>query len=316
MSRERTKTTDNIFLRIAASLFPTKKDNLKRIITKLLFLVSLVTLIISSTYLIIYFASGQQQKVIINRSRNLKQSVVSAGSQTWQDFINQMLAENPDFKGWITIPNTLVDNPFYQATDDEYYLKHNQLRESSGTGAVYLQSDNVIRGEETDDNLVFYGHSMKNGSMFGTLARLRSLSFYQKNPTVQLSTLYSTDEKLYDTYKIYAVFVMNATSADDNGYMYDIRRRNFSAESEFNAWVAESFERSLLNTGVDVQFGDSIITLITCSEDFDNARLVVMARKTRESEEPEVDTSKAKVNPKPRYPKRWYDDRKRPFPYE
>ena len=55
--------------------------------------------------------------------------------------------------------------------------------------------------------------------------------------------------------------------------------------------------------------GDNIITLVTCTSDFENARLIIMARETREGENPEVDTSLANVNPNPRYPKIWYTKR-------
>ena len=74
-------------------------------------------------------------------------------------------------------------------------------------------------------------------------------------------------------------------------------------------WTKEAIERSLINTGVDVKNGDNIITLVTCSKDFKNSRLVVMARETRDGENPTVNTSLAKINPNPRYPEIWYTER-------
>ena len=39
------------------------------------------------------------------------------------------------------------------------------------------------------------------------------------------------------------------------------------------------------------------MTLYTCSNEFDNSRFVVIGRKVRDGESPEVDTSLAKLNP-------------------
>ena len=152
---------------------------------------------------------------------------------------------------------------------------------------------------------------MKNGSMFADLTKYRSLSFYRQNPTLEFSTLYKKS-----TYKVYAVFVLNASKSDDNNYIYNISRKSFANDEDFESWSGEAYERSLINTGVDVNKDDNIITLVTCVYDFDDARLVVMARETREDEDALVDTSAAKANPSPRYPKRWYDDRGIKYPFE
>ena len=106
------------------------------------------------------------------------------------------------------------------------------------------------------------------------------------------------------------------SKSDDNNYIYNISRKSFANDEDFESWSGEAYERSLINPGVDVNKDDNIITLVTCVYDFDDARLVVMARETREDEDASVDTSAAKANPSPRYPKRWYDDRGIKYPFE
>ena len=208
------------------------------------------------------------------------------------------------------MPNTKIDNPIYQTDNNDFYLTHNQQKQKSAYGALFFDSKNVITESETDKNLVIYGHHMKNGSMFANLTKYKELSFYKQNPTVEFATLYGNG-----TYKVYAAFVLNASKADDNDYIYNISRKSFIDDNDFDSWVNEARERSLINTGVDVKNGDNIITLVTCTYDFDNARFVVMARETREGEEPSVDTLKATANSSPRYPKRWYDDRGIEYPF-
>lgn len=315
----------NIFKRVWENFYisyiPNKNDNLKQILIKVLFAVCLVTLVVSSVYLADYFWEAEYQQDIINQSREVWHETFSENdkenSKNEQKankidpaVINYMLEENPDFKGWLTIAGTKVDNPIYQTTNNEFYLNHNQLKKKSVYGALYFDYRNKITEKESDKNLVIYGHEMKNGTMFGELKKYKSIDFYKQYPTIEFATLYEKQ-----TYKIYSVFILNATKDDDNGYIYNVYRNNFNTEADFDYWVKEAYDRSVINTGVDVDSEDEIVTLITCSNDFSNARLVVMARKLRKNESAIVDTSNCTVNANPRHPQKWYDHRgmKNPF---
>ena len=302
---------ENIFHKLYLSYIPNRRDNLKQIIIKVFFLIALIAFIVSAAYITNYFLSAKHQDGIIDEARSVWYEETQTNDDTELSAIELLLKENSDFKGWITVPNTKIDNPIYQTGNNDFYLTHNQQKQKSVYGALFFDCKNVITESETDKNLVIYGHHMKNGSMFANLTKYKQLSFYKQNPTIEFSTLYKKG-----TYKIYAAFVLNASKADDNDYIYNISRKSFIDDDDFDSWVNEARQRSLINTGVDVKNGDNIITLVTCTYDFDNARFVVMARETREGEDPNEDTSKAAANPSPRYPKRWYDDRGIDYPFE
>ena len=301
------KEKDNFFHRLYLSYIPNKRDNLKQIILKVFFLITLTVFIVSAVYIANYFLNAKHQDGIVEQARSVWHE---AEAEPEPSVIELLLQENSDFKGWITVPNTQIDNPIYQTDNNDFYLNHNQQKQKSIYGALFFDYQNVITEAETDKNLVVYGHHMKNGSMFGNLTKYKQLRFYKQNPTVEFSTLYKKS-----TYKIYAAFVLNASKADDNDYIYNISRKSFIDDKDFDSWVNEAKERSLINTGDDVKNGDNIITLVTCTYDFDNARFVVMARETREDEDASVDTSKATANSSPKYPKRWYDDRGIDYPF-
>lgn len=304
------KEKDSFFHRLYLSYIPNRRDNLKQIIIKAFFLISLTVFIVSAVYIANYFLNAKHQDSIVAEARSVWHTSETE-EEPQPSLIELMLRENSDFKGWITVPNTKIDNPIYQTDNNDFYLNHNQQKQKSIYGALFFDCQNVITESKTDKNLVIYGHHMKNGSMFGNLTKYKQLSFYKQNPTLEFSTLYKKS-----TYKIYAAFVLNASKADDNGYIYNISRKNFIDDEDFDSWVNEARERSLINTGVDVKNGDNIITLVTCTYDFDNARFVVMARETREGEDVSVDTSKASANSSPRYPKRWYEDRGIDYPFD
>jgi len=109
--------------------------------------------------------------------------------------------------------------------------------------------------------------------------------------------------------------VAAAKPEDDNGYFYDFTKCDFAKQRDFLSWADEARERSIFNLNVDVLPDDRVLTLSTCDYVFDNCRLVIMARRQRIGEESGIDTETTVNNPNPRYPKAWYDKRKKAYPF-
>ena len=78
-----------------------------------------------------------------------------------------VLAENSDFVGWLSIDGTQIDYPVVQTPDaPNYYLKRNFEKKYSNYGTPYVQENCYIG---LSDNIVIYGHNMRDGSMFADL---------------------------------------------------------------------------------------------------------------------------------------------------
>ena len=75
----------------------------------------------------------------------------------------------------------------------------------------------------------------------------------------------------------------------------------------FSKFTDELKKRSVIDTGITVQPDDKLLTLVTCTYEFNDARFVVVGRMVRENEKTEVDTSKATLNTNPKFPQAWYD---------
>ncbi len=231
------------------------------------------------------------------------ESAVSTEKKSkYQSYIDK----NSDFVGYIKIDGTAVDYPVVQCNDDEFYLTHNFDKQPEERGAIYMSSacDSSLR----DFNTVLYGHNWLDTTMFSEVTKYENIDFYKEHPVIHFDTAYNDME-----WKIFAVFITNADENEDDGYIFNYIYPHLGGEN-FSGYISEVNKRTLYKTGVDVNSSDKILTLSTCSRKMDvsgykaDARIVVAARLVRDGESSAVDTSKAEINPNPKYPQRYCDN--------
>ena len=202
-----------------------------------------------------------------------------------------LLHLNEDIGGWITIDGTDVDYPIlfdHKCPEDvnpeewvtnSYYLDKGLDGEYDRAGSLFMDYRNVFGYDEESqsDNIVIYGHNMANDTMFGSLRKYRQdYTFYDENPVIWLSSNY-TDYQ----YVIFGFMITSGNWYTDFRY-WDME--DFATEDDFNYYVDTVKQNSLVDTGVDVQYGDKLLTLSTCYADADNSRFIVVARRLREHE--------------------------------
>lgn len=180
--------------------------------------------------------------------------------------------QNNDMVGWICIEDTNINYPVMQSADEpNFYLKHGFDKAYSSYGCPYV-------GENCDvntpsDNLIIYGHHMKNGSMFADLEKFKSKDFWEEHKTFRFDTLYEKQ-----TYEIIAVFKTVVYTGSDDEFRYYLFSDAQSVE-EFDEYIATVKTKALYDTGVSAEYGDKLITLSTCEYSNTNGRLVVVAKK-------------------------------------
>lgn len=183
----------------------------------------------------------------------------------------QLYAENPDIAGWITIPDTVVDYPvMFTPEDPEKYLRTNFEGKFEVAGLPFV--DGSCSMDPESDNLIIYGHNMNNGTMFRTLMKYEQKNYWEEHPTITFSTLY--EER---TYEIIAAFYDRVYYTHENVFKF---YKFIDAEDEADfAYAMENYkEKALYDTGVTAEFGDNLITLVTCAYHTDNGRFVVVAK--------------------------------------
>lgn len=188
-------------------------------------------------------------------------------TETAYDKYFPLYEKNSDFIGWISIDETRIDYPVMQTPEDHlYYLKHSFERKWSDYGVPFLDGNCIIG---LSNNLIIYGHHMRNGSMFSDLVKYADQSFCQEHPVIRFDTLNG-----YGSYEVIAAFRYNTYHENFlyNEY-YDMD------EETFGSFVSECMSRSLYDTGKTAIYGDQIITLSTCDYTYENGRFVVVAKK-------------------------------------
>lgn len=304
----------------AEQFLPQKGDSKQELVRKIVTIVAAVVLVAALAVLAGYFIQQARNQRQIDELRKehtevsvISQTTVPPETETTVteteppplvvlENMEKLTAQNPDVAGWLTVANTNIDNVVLQTTDNEYYMDKDFNGNRNIAGQIFVDYRCVINdyNNKQSDNIIVYGHNQADGTMFGTLKKYKikkqstgNFSFYKDNPTFKFSNLYEEY-----TYKIIAIFVIEVEPRHTrDGVIFDYHNYvKFTGERNFDKFKENILKRTAVNTGVDFDENDKFMTLSTCSNEFEPSRLVVIGRRVRDGESPEVDTSKAEIN--------------------
>lgn len=185
--------------------------------------------------------------------------------------------KNRDIIAWLKI-DSMLDEPVVQR-NNTFYLTHNVLNQKSVTGALFL--DEACDLIHVPTQMVVHGHNMKEGAMFGVLKKYKTngAAHYKEHSYIDFNTVYENGR-----YVIFAVCEVDIRIGTPH-YLPFWQYQRFPNEKAFTDYVAKARALSHYHCTVDVQPGDRLLTLSTCTGTNDNERLLVMARKIREGED-------------------------------
>lgn len=140
------------------------------------------------------------------------------------------------------------------------YLKHMFDGSYNSAGCIFLDCRNS--SDFTDENNIIYGHHMKNNSMFSSITKYKQQAYYDEHPELLLMT----PEQNFKI-ELFSGYVANV---EDEAWQLI-----FDSEEDRAVWIERTIEKSTFNSPVIPAATDKIITLSTCSYEFDNARYVL-----------------------------------------
>lgn len=160
-----------------------------------------------------------------------------------------LLKANSDLVAWIYFKDGEINYPVVQTDDNSTYLNRTFEGESSAAGCIFIDMAN--EKDFSDTNTFFYGHNMKNGSIFGSLKYLyRDLSKLT-DPNIYV---YLPDGKV-NRYEIFAVYLTKSGSDK-----YKVPEKKDLAAYQEEAAGESGYEPNALED----HLGEDMITLSTC----------------------------------------------------
>lgn len=186
-----------------------------------------------------------------------------------------LMRRNLDVVGWLSYSMFSEMDFAVVQRDNAYYIDRAFSGEHNIAGTVFLDEANSIRPR--DKNLILHGHNMKNGTMFGRLARMMEPAIVKAEPFLTFDTLYQ--EAVYVPYAV-TVFSVDPQSP----LYYDIVAPNFASAEEMGGYVNWLRARSALRFPVEVGPEDKLLTLVTCHGLDEDERLAVALRAVRRGE--------------------------------
>lgn len=180
----------------------------------------------------------------------------------------QLLEKNSDFCCWIYQKGTTINYPVVRGDNNEYYLTHLFSGTVNKMGCLFMDYRNA--NDFSDENTVIYGHEMKNNSMFHSIVDYIDPDVYVTRPTMMIYT----KNKTYTL----ELFAGNIVSGDSQFVEF-----SFVDDDSFMDYVNKLKANSTFKSNVEVVPGDKLVTLVTCTSEFKNARYELVGKLVSEA---------------------------------
>ena len=184
-----------------------------------------------------------------------------------QDSYMALAKENGDLKGYIEFDSKIISQPIVQARDNDYYLRRSFYGKYSDEGTPFM--DAYCSLDST--NITVYGHTsyIDNKAMFSQLNNMTTQKFFDENNKFKVY--------MYRNIHHYQVAYVYRIS-EEEFQEYDFAKAEFASEEEFNDFISFAKRKNLVNSGIDIEYGNKIFTLQTCKLWNENERIIVVGK--------------------------------------
>lgn len=252
-----------------------KKKRLRTWVVITLLLLFLIGTIYYSCQIVLWKIHVDNNNKIQKKINDSVKVIESNEDVKYEIDFNILKKRNPDTIGYLNVNNTNINYIIVKGKDNSYYLNHNYDKKWNRAGWIFADYHNKF--DETDRNIIIYGHNMKDGSMFETLKDVLTKEWYT-NDNNHIITL-ATEKGTYH----YQVFSTYSIVPED----YYINTQ-FSTDSNFYKFIKTLEKRSIYNYEVDLSKEDKILTLSSCLGD-GSKRVVLHAKLLIENKEEELE---------------------------
>ena len=238
----------------------------KAILNLILYIILLSILIYSGIKIFKWYKDKTNNNKIAEQIKSTVIVEEENGDEYTVDF-NKLKEQNNETIAWLKVNNTNVEYPVVKGTNNSFYLNHSFDKSSNSAGWIFADCRNKF--DNTDKNIVIYGHNMRDGSMFGSMLNILNAKWYENEENTNI-TLYTENEKCM--YKVFSVYKIE----NEDYYI----KTEFKNDNEFEDFIKTLKKRSIKDFNVDVSKDDNILTLSTCANN-NKYRVVLHAIKEK-----------------------------------
>ena len=181
--------------------------------------------------------------------------------------------------------------------DEQFYLHRGLNKKYNSHGVPFASAASTVEGE--GNNLVVYGHniSLHTRDVFADLVYYEDVDYYREHPYITTVTKSGTR-----TWVIFGAYLID--TSDENVFRYT-DYTDFATESAWNSWYQNVMARNLLSTDIHCVYGDTFLSLSTCS--LENAgsgtnRMSIVAKLVASDEDYTEQIETAAKNDNPQMP--------------
>ena len=241
----------------------------KRILNIAIYLILFLILICSGFKLYFWYKDKKNNDETTEQLKNnVKLEKIKNDNSNNEKYIvdfKKLKSENSDVVAYIKVNNTNIEYPIVKTSNNNFYLNHSFDKSKNSRGWIFVDYKNKF--DNTDKNIVIYGHNMRDGSMFGSLKNILNEEWYNNTKNMNITFLTENGNYIYKVFSIYKI-------ESEDYYI----KTDFSTDNEYQKFLNIIKERSIKNFDVKVKASDKILTLSTCANN-NKYRVVLHAKK-------------------------------------
>lgn len=215
-----------------------------KLVKFIVFFLIIISIVISSYCLILIIKDMKEEETNESDLIELENTIIEETEDNKIIDWNDLKSINEDIVAWIEIENTPVNYPILKDNNNLYYLKHNFNKKYNSNGSIFTLNKDFIQ----DDEVIIYGHNMRNKTMFSILGNYLNTNFLKEHQIM----------KIYTENKNYVATIFSCYSIGVNEESNNIRKLCYEDRISYYKTKSNIDTENIEDTG-------KIIKLSTCS---------------------------------------------------
>lgn len=215
-----------------------------KLVKFIVFFLIIISIVISSYCLILIIKDMKEEETNESDLIELENTIIKEKEDNKTIDWNELKSINEDIVAWIEIENTPVNYPILKDNNNLYYLKHNFNKKYNSNGSIFTLNKDFIQ----DDEVIIYGHNMRNKTMFSILGNYLNTNFLKQHQII----------KIYTENKNYIATIFSCYSIGVNEESKNIRKLSYEDRILYYKSKSNIDIENIDDTG-------KIIKLSTCS---------------------------------------------------